>query len=54
MWRSTAKFSGAVPGAQPTLIFPEGNVERPVEPVLNPPMVAHGLGKVGRIGREDS
>src|SRR5215475_16185878 len=40
------KVLGTVVLAEPTLIFPKGDIERPMEPVLNAPVVAHGAGKL--------
>ena len=46
------KVLGPVPGAQPTLIFPKGHSERPMEVVLTPPVLAHGPGKWRCLRRE--
>ena len=46
------KVLGPVSGAQPTLIFAKGDVECPMELVLNPPVFAHGLGKLWGLGRQ--
>lgn len=42
----------AVAHTQPTLIFPKGDSEAPVQLVLTPPVFAHGLGKLRSLGRE--
>ena len=46
---------GAVPFADPTRVFPERDVELPVQLVLNAPMAAHGCGKFlgGQIAAGD-
>jgi hypothetical protein len=36
---------GAVAFAESALIFAKGDIERPVQAVLNPPVVAHGPSK---------
>src|SRR5258708_32767424 len=41
-----------MPGAQSTQIFTESDIKAPMQLVLNPPVFAHGLGKLLSLGRE--
>lgn len=40
--------------ANPTLVFPEGDVQYPMQAIFNPPMGADCLGQQGRVSRQTS
>jgi hypothetical protein len=44
------KVLSPVAGRQPTLIFPNRDIQRPRELVLNPPVCAHGLRTLTSVG----